>query len=541
MKNIVWFALVSCLLPAACVQHPSAPGEKGVLSRDTTITPGLAFNDRFLDSLSVEKFITSEKLDTDMARPIRNFYNGRNYQFAWFGEKGLDEPGMTLLALLKGFMQLSRDSALFDAALLDQTRAFADGDVVIPKNPDTLSRIELGLTRQFLIYAKTAYAGKLDPEDLQWYIPRKKVDPHSMLDSLLATKDGNITRWEPLNPYYRSLRMALLRYDSLALRGGWPTLTIASQRSYKPGDTGISIAAIKQRLFLSGDLLRPDSSTLYDTVLSGVVRKLRNSFGLSAGTKIDAALAEELNVSPQQRIQQLLINLERMRWLPAKTDRRIIVANIPEYKLHVFDQGKSVLDMRIVVGQAGHHTVVFSNRLKYIVFSPYWNVPPSIVRNEILPNMKRQPHYLDRNRMEITGYSGGLPVIRQKPGEKNSLGLVKFLFPNEYNIYFHDTPAKSLFNRDERAFSHGCIRLAEPSKLAALLLKDRPEWTSSSISRAMHKGKEQWVTLSRPLPVYIVYVTAWVDKEGLLNFRKDIYGHDAEMATRLFIQSNVRP
>lgn len=184
--------------------------------------------------------------------------------------------------------------------------------------------------------------------------------------------------------------------------------------------------------------------------------------------------------------------------------------------------------MDIVVGKISHQTEIFSDTLENIVFSPYWNIPASIVKNEILPQLNKNSSYLKNNNMEITGNLNGLPIIRQKPGPDNSLGAVKFLFPNQHNIYFHDTPAKSLFERKSRAFSHGCIRLSQPFELAKYLLKDQPEWTDSEITKAMRSGKEKWVRLVKQVPVSIIYYTAWVDREGLINFRDDIYGRDEQ-------------
>jgi L,D-transpeptidase YcbB len=193
-----------------------------------------------------------------------------------------------------------------------------------------------------------------------------------------------------------------------------------------------------------------------------------------------------------------------------------------------------MFSMDIVVGKAGTRTVIFNDKLEHIVFSPYWNIPRSITRNEIVPAMNRNPNYLARNNMEITGNSNGLPVIRQKPGPNNSLGKVKFLFPNRYAIYFHDTPAKSLFERDQRAFSHGCIRVKEPHKLASYLLRDDNAWNDKEITHAMNRSSEKWVNLKKPVPVVISYFTAYVDEDGKLNFRDDIYGHDKKMISRLF-------
>ena len=195
--------------------------------------------------------------------------------------------------------------------------------------------------------------------------------------------------------------------------------------------------------------------------------------------------------------------------------------------------------MNIVVGKEGNSTVIFNDELKYIVFSPYWNVPRSIVKNEILPAMSRNPNYLASQNMEITSQKGSIPTIRQLPGPRNSLGRVKFLFPNNYNIYFHDTPAKSLFQREKRAFSHGCMRLEDAKKLAVYLLRDQPEWTEDRIQQAMSQGTEKWVTLKQDIPVYVSYFTAWVDEGGALHFRDDIYGHDRRMAERLFFRPSM--
>ena len=191
--------------------------------------------------------------------------------------------------------------------------------------------------------------------------------------------------------------------------------------------------------------------------------------------------------------------------------------------------------MKIVVGKEGHNTMMFTKTLNQIVFSPYWNVPPSIVEKELLPEMAKNPNYLAKENMEIIGESDGIPEIRQLPGEKNALGKVKFLFPNSYNIYFHDTPAKSLFEKNKRAFSHGCIRLNEPEKMAQYLLQNDPSWDETKITEAMNAEKEQYVKLKEPVAVFITYYTAWVDEEGKLNFRDDIYSHDQKITQKMFL------
>jgi L,D-transpeptidase YcbB len=247
---------------------------------------------------------------------------------------------------------------------------------------------------------------------------------------------------------------------------------------------------------------------------------------------------EELNITPAKRLQQLLLNLERVRWLPRPNSDNYIIVNIPEYKLHVYENNLPKFDVNIIVGTATNNTVIFSGNLQNIVFSPYWNVPSSIVTKEIMPAMKKNGNYLANKNMEITGYSNGVPIIRQKPGPTNSLGLVKFLFPNSHSIYFHDTPNKNLFQESTRSFSHGCIRLQEPKKFAQYLLRNDTAtiWKSNIIDSVMHLSKEKWVSLKKPIPVSLVYFTAWVNEENQLNFRKDIYKHDEKLAEKLFQQ-----
>jgi murein L,D-transpeptidase YcbB/YkuD len=235
-------------------------------------------------------------------------------------------------------------------------------------------------------------------------------------------------------------------------------------------------------------------------------------------------------------MEQLLINLDRMRWMPSQPNGTLIVVNIPAFELEVLENGKKAFTMNVVVGKEGHNTMQFTGTLNQVVFSPYWNVPPSIVTKEILPEIQKNSNYLQENEMEDQGDKDGdgIPEIRQLPGEKNSLGKVKFLFPNRFDIYLHDTPAKSLFSRDKRAFSHGCIRLSDAQKMAEYLLRNDPDWDVTKISEAMNSGKEKFVRLKNPAEVFITYYTAWVDEAGKLNFRGDVYARDQRMIARLF-------
>ena len=333
---------------------------------------------------------------------------------------------------------------------------------------------------------------------------------------------------------YRRLEEAIEHYEKLNSKDSFQTISLGNQKSLKVNDRSPEIKDIKARLELLGDLRALGNTDVYNHRMELAVKRFQARHGLEETGIINAAVLKEMNVPLTARINQLRINLERLRKETSENTGKRLVANIPEYKLHVYEGNREVLSMDIVVGKTTNKTVVFSDEMKQIVFSPYWNIPESIVKKEILPAIKRNPRYLKTHNMEIVGTQNGVPEIRQKPGPKNSLGKVKFLFPNKYNIYFHDTPAKSLFSRRTRAFSHGCIRLSQPFELAKYLLKDYPGWTDAAIHSAMNAGTEKWVTLKEPVPVSISYYTAWVDSSGDVHFREDIYGHDRNLAQNSF-------
>jgi murein L,D-transpeptidase YcbB/YkuD len=274
-----------------------------------------------------------------------------------------------------------------------------------------------------------------------------------------------------------------------------------------------------------GDLKEDNGSNLYDSELSVAVNQFKTRHGLKNDSIISSSMISDINVPIKRRIEQIMVNMERFRWIPVDIiDGEYILVNIPGYMLYYYEDGKVVWDCNVVVGAPMTKTVVFTGDLQYVVFSPYWYVPKSIINKEVKPGMRRNPNYLANHRMEWNGGN-----VRQKPGPSNSLGLVKFLFPNSNNIYLHDSPAKSLFGEDQRAFSHGCIRVSKPKELAMRLLRKDSSWNEAKITAAMNAGKEKYVTLKEKIPVYIGYFTAFVDRNGLLNFRRDVYKRDASL------------
>jgi murein L,D-transpeptidase YcbB/YkuD len=523
-------AVCLLLLFAACKNWKK---QKRAVVRDTSITKTTSFNNLFFDSLGISHFLQAHPDLQPFEEQYQDFYKERNFQYAWFDNKGITEQANHFLNLLNSTAQDLQDSSLVNPNL-EGYYAKAINDSLHQMSQDSILKTELLFTGQFFQYAAKVYKGSdLDAADLGWFIPRKKLDLAALLDSSIKSKAADIASYAALNPQYQKLQSQLASYYEL-LKTGTKDSIEKLQKPLKKGDSAQAIILIKQKLFELGDLGVKDSTVLFDSSLFIASKHYQKRMGLSTDGSIGNKMIESLNFPISKRIQQILVNMERLRWMPPQTDSNYILVNIPEYRLHVYDSGKNVMDMNVIVGKAANGTVIFNGKLKFVVFSPYWNVPTSIVRKEIVPAMNRNGNYLERNHMEITGRSNGLPLVRQKPGEHNSLGLVKFLFPNNYDIYLHDTPNRDLFSQSSRSLSHGCIRISEPKKMAEYLLRNDKTWNSQNIDSAMHLAKEKWVTLKKPVPVFIVYFTAWVDKTGILNFRNDIYGHDQKMSEKLF-------
>jgi len=363
----------------------------------------------------------------------------------------------------------------------------------------------------------------------KWFIPRKSITYDQYLDSILKTPVNQQLPRQPVYRQYELLKRELAKYQMLAAKEAWNPVRLTNNLT-RTGDSSKFISDLKRRLFMLGDFEGDTSNGVFDNKLAQGISRFQERNGLKADGNLSEQTIAELNVPLKSRVKQILVNMERSRWLPLRVSGDHVAVNIPEFRLHVYQGDSLMWSCNAVVGQTIHPTTQFYGEIKFVVFSPYWNVPPGILKNEIIPAMNRDPKYLRVHDMEVTGYRAGIPVIRQMPGASNSLGLVKFVFPNSYNIYLHDTPSKSLFSEASRAFSHGCIRISEPQRFAAFLLRNRKEWSSAKIKDAMEGGKEKQVTLSDPVPVFIAYFTAFVDRENRLNFRKDIYNLDKRLA-----------
>ena len=550
MKNIFIYAALSFSLFASCQNNTGVSNKKqssdtendsdqgttkNISKRDYSINKSNSYSDLFLDSVTMERFIAQKKLPDTLARRIRSFYNARNYQYAWFTSKGLTEQAFAFWNLHDYVTTYDVDTSLKDRSLKKtMDNLITQDNLTVSASNKSFINTELTLTQHFIQYILHNYTrGYVKRKEMERFIPVKHQDIMYVADSILNKKHKDNKYFENVNEPYRLLKEQLSKYYSIQKNGGWPIIT-ADKKTLKKGMKLPVIAIIKKRLQITGEMPEKDTSDVFNDTLVNAVKNFQNELGLKPDGIIAPSLVKDMNVTTLQRIEQILINMGRMRWITTEPSGQLIIVNIPEFELHVYEGKKKAFDMDVVVGKEGHNTTIFTGNLNQIVFSPYWNVPPSIVKKEILPAVAKNPNYLEEHNMEQTGTEDGAPAIRQRPGPDNSLGRVKFLFPNSFNIYFHDTNAKSLFSKDKRAFSHGCIRLAEPEKMAEYLLRNNPEWTPDKIEEAMNRDQPQTVRLNKPVPVLITYYTAWVDDNGVLNFRDDIYSHDKDLSTKMF-------
>ncbi|HEU4471020.1 MAG TPA: L,D-transpeptidase family protein [Flavisolibacter sp.] len=542
-KMIIAIAVISCLSSCTQVAGWFGSNEDSTrlespdsieVYRDVSINESNAYSDLFLDSSAIESFIKSEGLKDSAAKLFRDFYTVRNGQYAWFASGGPTEQARGLWGLYSNQAEAGKDKGddslrkRMDSLLADSTALIADSSVLLST--------ELALTRQLIDLALTQPEGAINRSTIFYLVPAKRQDAMQLADSLLnRQKDSSAYA---SNKLYQMMKTQLALYYDLARNGGWAAITgpvNASKGSRQP-----QVKAIKKRLQATREYDAADTTDIFSDSLQSAIRRYQERNGLQASGMINDSLLSSLNVSAEDRLKQILVNMNRILWSQPTTDSSYLQVNIPSFMLYAFENGRPSLQMPVIVGKEGANTMMFSGNINKVVFSPYWNIPESIVRNEIMPAMKKDPGYLKKHNMERTGGSDSLPVLRQLPGKDNALGKVKFLFPNSFDIYLHDTPNKSLFARNDRALSHGCIRVADATRLAQYILQDEASWTPEKISAAMNANKEQTVEIRNTHPVHITYLTAWVDDQGFMNFRPDVYGHDGEAMTRMFVAAAGR-
>lgn len=493
--------LLAFALLGACQGAPYVPGQADEV---LGVSMGAVRNaiDTRLDSSKAPSWISAD----DWKR-VRRVYAVWNNAPLWLEPGGVRDRAGALLSVLNEAPSHGLSTARYP---IDSVRLVIRQDDSDDISAERLAEADVLLTAAYIGYATDMLMGQLDPKQnaQAWHISRRRNEVDSALVRTLQSPNmqEGLALMAPRDASYSQLRQHHGRYQQIVAAGGWPEVTLQSPR-----------AAVAARLAVEG--YRADSSDL-----RGALRVYQDRHGLEPTGRLDALTVRTLNVPAAERLQQIAINLERHRWLPRSLGEKYIYVNVPAFRLEGFNQGRKELDMRVVVGAEydGRATPVFADSMEYLVFRPYWNVPPSIEQKEFARYGGNLPATYE------FWNDGGVQRLRQRPGDKNSLGLVKFMFPNSFNIYLHDTPAKKLFQRADRAASYGCIRVQDPNRLAQWVLG----WDAGRVDAAMNGADNRTVRLPRKVPVFIVYFTAYV-RDGQLSFSRDLYDRDDTLKEQL--------
>ncbi|HHP7237853.1 L,D-transpeptidase family protein [Longibacter sp.] len=522
------------------------------------------------------------------SRPLRmmRWYEETGFQPLWVDGTGPLPVVERLLGVLTSAADVGLSPEAYPAGRIDErVRAVQSADSMSVAD---LVELELLCTSALWRYAMHRAFGRISPGEVTptWNMPMRTGDVMSVLRRLSSSGDldAALASVTPATPAYAELQNALRQYRDVEVDGGWPA--VPDGPSLKPGEVDRRVPSIRERLAVTGDLtvsvdsvrarierassspptggeVRPeeaadaptDSLYRYDDGLEAAVVRFQRRHGLTADGVIGDATRAAMNVPAERRVAQLVANLERWRWMPDSLGARYVLVNIAGFSLDVVEEGRTVLSMRVVTGRPYRQTPVFSDEISYLVFRPFWHIPHKLAVEDKLPLIRRDPSYLERQRIKVfrSWDSDAAPVdpatidwstvtaenfpfrLRQDAGPLNALGRVKFMFPNPYSVYLHDTPTRGLFQQAERSFSSGCIRVERPVELARYLLHDQPGWTAERVREEMYgDGGERAVVLQRRVPVHLQYWTAWVE-DGAVHFRNDIYDRDAQLLRALEI------
>lgn len=489
-----------------------------------------------------EGVLSGSDRDTRLIR-LYEFYDGRLYRPLWVDENGLNEKATAFVQILLRARQHGLNPSDYGAktiALLTSVRSTTG-----------LADVEIRLSKALLEFGRDLSVGRVEPSSIAKDIRIFPEGPGA--DELLSrvSRSGAdmyelVTSLAPQSPNYSRLKSALSDYRVLAARGGWPQ--VPGGEVLKPGMTGPRVAALRARLAQPGDPApAAGEAMLFDATLIASVKRFQARHGLDVDGVVGAQTLAAINVSVEERIEQMELNMERRRWMADDLGEQYVFVNLADFELKVVRGGKTIYTALVVAGKPYFRTPMFSKKMTYMVVNPYWNIPPSIARRDLLPKLQRDPSAMQaRNIKILANWSANAPEVdpysvdwnrystkrnlpfklRQEPGPKNALGRVKFMFPNKFNVYLHDTPAKNLFNKTVRGFSYGCIRVQNPLDFAAVLLNSQPDWSLDRLRRTVADGRRRVVKLKKPIPVHLTYLTAWVNKDGSVNFRSDVYGRD---------------
>lgn len=484
------------------------------------------------------------------SRALVRFYKGRDYRLVWSDGRHFLPVAEELLAAIPAAAGEGLDPRDYHLFALNE-RVFSFRSAPTPR---LAAEVDLLLSDAFLSLSSHYLQGRILPAagDGKWHIPGEKGEPLRLLDEALAS--GRVRAYLqallPSDPAYAALRSAWQDLQFLAAVGGWPQLTLTLP--LRPGASGAEVEALRRRLVAGGDLsVEAGRGESFDPELEGAVRRFQTRHGLTIDGIVGRQTFDALNIPAATRARQLRINLERWRWLPRSFGPRHLRVNLPAFDLELIENAASVLKMRVIVGRQVRQTPAFVGKMTYLVLNPYWEVPRNLAVADLLPKIQEDRGYLSEQGIKVFTSPGGSRLdpasiewselnaakfpyhLRQDPGPKNSLGRIKFIFPNRYNIYLHDTPTRKLFARDQRSFSSGCIRIEKPFELAQLLLRGTALADRAALDEEMLDAVNEVVMLPSPLPVYLLYFTAWVEADGTLNFRPDLYQRDSRLAAAL--------
>lgn len=493
---------------------------------------------------------------------VENAYAATNQELLWVRNGSVTAQALEMIGTLRAAENLGLRSADYDANRL--AYLLADHMATPGVGADMSALFDVGLTAATIAYVHDLHFGRIDPRDagLALTVEHARLDLAAVTVNLSRLNDlaGLLHGLEPPFVHYELLKAALQRYRELSFDGDLTALPAFDVRSIKPGDRYTGAPQLRRLLTALGDLPAStpapasDAAEILDADLSAALTHFQKRNGLDVDGALGKSTYRSLTVPLAYRARQIELGLERWRWLPPKLETPPIIVNIPQFRLFAFhtveDREANMQTMDVIVGKTfrAQQTPVFAEDMKYIVLRPYWEVPYSITMREFLPSIRSNANFLDRNRLEMVGAAGvplpatpenierlaaGALRLRQQPGPQNSLGPAKFMMPNPYNVYLHGTPAQGLFAHASRAFSHGCVRVADPVALAQYVLRDDASWTRERIENAMDGKSPTQVNLKRPIRVFIVYGTAVATEAGELRFFEDIYGHDAKLEALL--------
>jgi len=542
----------------------SAAGQTKSVSGSKPKAPPKTFTDE--PAATLQAAVDSGKL-ADLRWPnfpeyrlqVENFYRSKDYSLAWIQNGQPTRRARQMIQLLSEADNEGLNAEDYDASRWPERIAKLEAH----HSPQDEARFDLALTVCAMRHISAIRLGRINPKHFKFGfdVEHKRLDLAHYLRQLQSSPTDlkeEIAKIEPPFERYKATRQALLKYMKLAEQDDGeklpPPIGVVRRGGYYN-----KMPALAKRLRQLGDMPQdavfPDNATVYDEPLLGAVKRFQQRHGLSGNGSLDSDTIVQLNVPLRARLEQLRLVLERYRWLRYSFTQPPVVVNLPAFQLWAFDRNNRVgLTMNVNVGDAyDFQTPVFESSIKYLVFRPYWNVPPRILREEEIPEIEDDRDYIKDMNMEVVTSDGklvtsgrisddvlrqlraGKLTVRERPGPENALGLLKVIFPNEHHVYMHDTPAnRDMFSTNKRALSHGCIHLEHPAQMAQWLLRDKPEWTLERVERAMHEGPDNHtVYLTKPVPILIVYATAIAEEDGEVHFYRDVYGHDASLEAAL--------